>query len=204
MKETAEVLLKRTRSELAEIAEKLGIKTTGVAKTKIAESIVESRKRAGAKEVSKPMLEAPRVETSKGEVTAKEKLKPHIGKNGVFAKRAAIDAQIKKNEEAVIVIGTGVKEVQAGIKDMQSAMDSKAREMLQEGAAQLQKSVKEMHKGVKEMQSAIDNKADELQNGVKEMYSGVRVIQKGIRETESRFREYQNETANYIKDFYYA
>lgn len=199
MKETAEVLLKRTRAELTEMAEKLGIKTTGVAKTKIAESIVESRKKAGAKEVSKP-----RVETSKVEVTAKEKLKPHIGKKGVFAKRAAIDAQIKTNEEAVIVIGTGVKEVQAGIKDMQSAMDNKAREMLQEGAAQLQKGVIEMHKGVKEMQSAIDNKADELQNGVKEMYSGVRVIQKGIRETETRFREYQNETANYIKDFYYG
>jgi hypothetical protein len=36
------------------------------------------------------------------------------------------------------------------------------------------------------------------------MHIGVEVIQKGIEEMETRFGEFQNETANYIKDFYYG
>src|SRR5574341_325835 len=118
MKETAEVLLKRTRSELVEMAEKLGISTVGVAKTKIAVSIVEARKkaeRAAAKEASKPRAEAP-----KAEMIVKAQPKQRIGTKGVFAKRAAIDAQINENEEAVAAIGTGIREIQKSIHEFEA------------------------------------------------------------------------------------
>lgn len=224
MKETAEMLLKRTRNELVEMAEKLGISTAGMPKPTIAQSILEARKKAGTKETSKP-----KVETTKAAALAKAQPKPPIGKKGVLAKRAAIDAQVKENEVAAEMMGAGVKELQKGIKDMRSAMDLKAKEMLHEGTTKLQKGVREMHKGIgyqikdndkaaakmgmgvremqkgiKEVQSAIDKKTAALQAGVEEMYSGVKEIQNGIKEMENAFREFQNETANYIKDFYYG
>jgi hypothetical protein len=217
MKETPEVLLKRTRSELSEIAEKLGIDTVGISKTKIADFIFEARKKtekAPAKEASKPRAEAP-----KAGKAFKEQPRPHIGTNigkkGVFAKRAAIsaqmdvnaeavaaigigvneihkgiNAQIKDNEKAAAKMGTGIKEMHKGIKETRSAMDKKAKEMLQEGAAKLQKGVNEMHKGINAQ--------------IKDNEKAAEKMQEGIHELETKFGEFQNETANYIKDFYYG
>ncbi len=231
MKETPEVLLKRTRSELSEMADKLGINTVGISKTKIADFIFEARKKtekAPAKEASKPRAEAP-----KAGKAFKAQPKPHIGTNigkkGVFAKRAAISAQMDVNAEAVAAIGTGVKEMQTSINNMMFAMDKNAKKMRQEGSAKLHKGVdgmqkninaqtklnekaaakmgtgiKEMHKGIQDLQSAFDEKTHQLQIGVKEMHSGVKMIQKGIHQMESKFGEYRNETADYIKDFYYG
>ncbi len=206
MKETPEVLLKRTRSELSEMAEKLGIDTVGISKTKIADFIFEARKKtekAPAKEASKPRAEAP-----KAGKAFKAQPKPHIGTNigkkGVFAKRAAISAQMDVNAEAAAAIGTGVKEMQTSIKNMMVSMDNYAIEMQKEGSENLHKGVDEMHKGIQELQSAFDEKTHQLQIGVKEMHSGVKVIQKGIHQMETKFGEYQNETADYIKDFYYG
>jgi methyl-accepting chemotaxis protein len=231
MKETPEVLLKRTRNELSEMAEKLGINTVGISKTKIADFIFEARKKTEkghAKEASKPMAKAPNVGNA-----FKAQPMPHIGTNigkkGVFAKRAAISAQMDVNAEAVAAIGTGVKEMQTSINNMMFAMDMNAKNMRQEGSAKLHKGVdqmqkninaqikanekaaakmgtgiKEMHKGIQELQSAFDEKTHQLQIGVKEMHSGVKEIQKGIHQMETKFGEYRNETANYIKDFYYG
>lgn len=219
MKETAEELAaEHTRRELEGMAEKLGIGTIGIGnKVSLAAAIIKAKEKASAKEMPKPKSEV------------KARVKPAFGKKGVFAKRAAIDIQIKENEVAAEMMGAGVKELQKGIKDTRSAMDIKAKEMLQEGATKLQKGVREMHKGIgaqikenekaaakmgigvkemqkgiKEMQSAIDKKTAALQAGVEEMYSGVKEIQNGIKEMENAFREFQNETANYIKDFYYG
>ena len=198
MKETPEVLLKRTRSELSEIAEKLGIDTVGISKTKIADFIFEARKKtekAPAKEASKPRAEAP-----KAGKAFKEQPKPHIGTNigkkGVFAKRAAISAQMDVNAEAVAAIGIGVNEIHKGI-NAQIKDNEKA-------AAKMGTGIKGMHKGIQELQSAFDEKTHQFQIGVKEMHSGVKVIQKGIHQMETKFGEYRNETANYIKDFYYG
>lgn len=197
MTETAEELAaEHTRRELEGMAEKLGIGTIGIGtKVHLAAAIIKAKEEASAKEMPKPKAEV------------KARVKPAFGKKGVFAKRAAIDAQIKENEKAVVVIGAGVREIQNGIKDMRSAMDNKAMEM-QKGVDEMHKSinaqmkanekaaakmgigVKEMHRGIKKFQSAIGNKTIELQNGVKEMHSGI--------------KEIQNETANYIKDFYYG
>ncbi len=226
MKETAEELVaKHTRRQLEEMAEKLGIETLGIGtKNTLAEVIINVKEKASAKKMPKPPKEATKVAAP-----AKAQPKPHIGKKGVLAKRAAIDTQIEENVVAAEMIGAGVRELQKGIKDMSSAMDIKAKEMLHEGTTKLQKGVREMHKGmgaqikenekaaskmgmgvkemqkgIKEMQSAIDKKTAALQAGVKEMYSGVKEIQNGIKEMENAFREFQNETANYIKDFYYG
>lgn len=226
MKETAEELVaKHTRRRLEEMAEKLGIETLGIGnKTTLAEAIINAKEKASAKKMPKPPKE-----TSKAAAPAKAQPKPPIGKKGVLAKRAAIDAQVKENEEAAANIGSGVKELRKDIADMRSAMDLKAREMLHEGTIKLQKGIREMHrgmgaqikenekaaskmgmgvremqKGIKEIQSAIGNKTVALQAGVEEMYSGVKEIQNGIREMENAFREFQDETANYIKDFYYG
>jgi hypothetical protein len=231
MKETPEVLLKRTRSELSEMAEKLGIDTVGISKTKIADFIFEARKKTEkppAKEASKPKAEAP-----KAEKVSKAQPRPHIGTNigkkGVFAKRAAISAQMDVNAEAFAAIGTGVKEMQTSISNMMFAMDKNTKKMRQEGSAKLHKGVnemlkginsqindnekaaakmgtgiKEMHKGIQDLQSASDEKTHQIQIGVNEMHSGVKMIQKGIHQMESKFGQYRNETANYIKDFYYG
>lgn len=213
MTETAEELAaEHTRRELEGMAEKLGIGTTGIDKVRLAAAIIEAKEKTSSKEMPKPKLKTAEVEASWMKETVKAK--PSIGKKGVFAKCAAIDAQIRENEEAVAIIGTGVREIQRGIKDMRSAMDNKTMEM-QKGVAEMHKSinaqmkanekaaakmgmgVKEMHKGIKDLQSAIDNKTVELQNGVKEMHISI-----GAMETE--FREFQNETAKYVKDFYYG
>jgi hypothetical protein len=231
MKETPEVLLKRTRSELSEMAEKLGIDTAGISKTKIADLIFKARKKTEktpVKEASKPGAEAPKAGTA-----FKAQPMPHIGTNignkGVFAKRAAISAQMDVNAEAVAAIGTGVKEMETSINNMMFAMDKNTKKIRQEGSAKLHKGVaemqkninaqtklnekaaakmgngiKEMHNGIQKMQSAFDEKTHQLQIGVKEMHSGVKVIQKGIHQMETKFGEYRNETANYIKDFYYG
>jgi len=238
MKETPEVLLRHTRGELSEMAEKLGIDTAGISKSKIADLIFEARKKTEkttAKEASKPRAEAPKVEKS-----FKAKPMPHIGTNigkkGVFAKRAAISAQMDINADAVAAIGTGVMEMQNSIINMMAGMDNFAFEMRKEGSENLLKGVnvmhkgvdemqkgfkaqikvnekaavkmgtgiKEMHKGIQDLQSEFDDKTHQFQIGVKEMHSGVKMIQKGIQQMETKFGEYRNETANYIKDFYYG
>jgi hypothetical protein len=224
MKESPEELLKRTRSELSEMAEKLGIDTVGISKTKIADFIFEARKKTektATKEASKP-----RAATPKAKKAFKAQPRPHIGMNigkkGVLAKRAAISAHMDVNAEAVAAIGKGVMEMQTSINKMMIGMDNFAIEMMKVGSANLHKGVDEMHKGIntqtkdnekaaakmgmgikelhkeiKNFQSAIDDKTIELQKGVKEMHIGIKDIQ-------NEFIEFQNETASYIKDFYYG
>lgn len=206
MTETAEELVaEHTRRELEGMAEKLGIGTTGIDKFHLAEAIIEARERASAKEMPKSKLKTPEVEVSgmKGPV----KVNLRIGKKGVFAKCAAIDAQIKENEEAAVVIGTGVREIQSGIKDMRSAMDHKTMEM--------QKSVDEMQKSINAQMKANEKAAAKMGMGVKEMHNGITKFQSaiynktielhsGIEVMEAELRKFQNETANYIKDFYYG
>jgi hypothetical protein len=206
MKETAEMLMKHTRSELLEMAEKLGINTVGVAKMNIADSIVKARMTAekpAAKEASKQKTKA-----SKAEVPHKAQVKPHvgmnIGKKGVFAKRAAISAQMGANAEAAAAIGTGVMEMQKSIEDMTSGMNKFAKKVQQDGAAKLQKGVDEMQKSINAQTKLNEKAAAKMETGIKEMHSGVKVIQKGINQMETIFGEYRNETANYIKDFYYG
>jgi hypothetical protein len=199
MKETPEVLLKRTRSELSEMAEKLGIDTAGISKTKIADFIFEARKKtekAPAKVASKPRAEAP-----KAKKAFKAQPMPHIGTNigkkGVFAKRAAISAQMDENAEAVAAIGTGVMEMQTSIKKMMVGMDNYAIKMLKDGSENLHKGVDEMHKGINTQIKDNDKAAEKMGTGIKEMHKGIKGIQ-------NEFREFQNVTADYIKDFYYG
>ncbi len=177
MTERAEELAAgHTRRELEGMAEKLGIGTIGIGtKVSLAAAIIEAK------------------ETPKPKVAVKARVKPAIGKKGVFAKCAAIDAQIKENEKAVAVIGTG-------IKDMQSAMDNKAMEM--------QKGVEEMHKNINAQIKANEKAVAKMGLGVKALNKSIEektdVLQKGVEEMHSGIMEIQNETANYIKDFYYG
>ncbi|MDP3103888.1 MAG: hypothetical protein Q8M95_04695 [Candidatus Methanoperedens sp.] len=171
-----ELAAEHTRRELEGMAEKLGIGTIGIGtKVHLAEAIIE------AKERPKPKVEV------------KARVKPAFGKKGVFAKRAAIDTQIKENEKAVAVIGTG-------IKDMQSAMDNKAMEM--------RKGVDKMHKGINAQIKANEKAAVKMGIGVKALNKSIEektdVLQKGVDEMHSGIKEIQNETANYIQDFYYG
>ncbi|VVB90670.1 Uncharacterised protein [uncultured archaeon] len=212
MKETAEMLKKHTRGELVEIAEKLGINTAGVAKMNIADSIIKARMTAekpAAKEASK------RAKASKAEVPRKTQSKPHtgmnIGKKGVFAKRAAISAQMGANAEAAAAIGAGVMEMQKSIRDMQTSikdmtfgMTKFAEKFQQEGSAKLHKGVDEMQKSINAQIKLNEKAAAKMGTGIKEMHSGIKVIQNGIHEMETKFGEYRNETANYIRDFYYG
>jgi uncharacterized coiled-coil protein SlyX len=178
MSETAEVLLKKTRNELDDIAVKLGINTAGLAKTRIAESIVEARNKAAAKETSKPKTENPKAATPKIKEAPKvevrkQKPKISIGKNGVYAKCAAIDAQIKENNEAVAVIGVGIDELNIGIKDLRSDLDKKAKKMLKDGASNLQKGVKEMNNGIDAQITANEKAAANMNAGIKELNNGI-------------------------------
>ncbi len=146
-----ELAAEHTRRELEGMAEKLGIGTIGIGtKVHLAAAIIK------AKERPKPKVEV------------KARVKPAFGKKGVFAKCAAIDVQIKENEKAVAVIGTGIN---AQIKENEKA-------------------AAKMGLGVKALNKSIEEKTDVLQKGVDEMHSGI--------------KEIQNETANYIQDFYYG
>jgi len=191
-----ELAAEHTRRELEKMAEKLGIGTIGIGtKVHLAAAIIKAKEKASAKEMPK----------SKAEVKAR--VKPAIGKKGVFAKCAAIDAQIKENEKAVVVIGAGVREIQNGIKDMRSAMDDKTMEM--------QKGVEEMHKGINAQIKANEKAAAKMGIGVKEMHKSIvaqvkenevaaAMMDAGVKEFQNGIKEFQNETANYIKDFYYG
>ncbi len=179
MKEMKEELLKRTRGELEEIAEKLGISTIGIPRTGIAKSILEAIKKSGVKEIPK------------------KKAKLQTVKKGVFAKRASIDDQITK-------MGVGVKEMYKGVKEIQKDIGAQIK-VNENFAAKMGLGVKEVHKGIEELKSAIDEETIELQKGIKEIHSGAREIQNGIEAMGADFRKYQHETvANYIKDFYYG
>lgn len=183
---TAEELASRhTRRELEEMAEKFGIETIGIGtKVHLAEALIRAEESARAKE--KPKVEAPKVAAS-----------AKIEKKGVFAKRAAMDMQIKENEMAAEMMGAGVKELQNNIEEMRSAMDEKTREMLKEGAA-------ELRKGIHEMQKGVDTQIKENERAAAKMDTGIKKVQKGIDEFGAEIREFRNETANYIKDFYYG
>jgi len=192
MNESAEVLLKKARYELDEIAVKLGINTAGLAKTRIAESIVEARNKAAAKVTPKPKTETPKAATPKIKEAPKvevnkQEIKISVGKNGVYAKCQAIDAQINENNEAVAVIGVGIDEINKGIKGLRSDMDKKSVKMHKDGASMLQQGIKELNKGVKEKLNGIDaqikaNKmaAANMEKGVKEIHLGIKEMQTSI------------------------
>src|SRR3972149_5231427 len=204
MKETPEVLLKRTRSELSDMAEKLGIDTVGISKTKIADFIFEARKKTEktpAKEASKPRAEAP-----KAGKAFKAQPKPHIGTNigkkGVFAKRAAISAQMDVNAEAVGAIGTGVKEMQTSIKNMMVGMDNYAIEMRKEGSENLHKGVRVMHKGVDEMQKSFKAQIKVNEKAAAKMGTGIKEMHKGIQDLQSAFDEKNHQLQIGVKEMH--
>lgn len=187
MKESAEVLLNKTRSELDDIAVKLGINTAGLAKTKIAESIVEARNKAAA--APKPKTETPKVAPKRTDApkvgVIKQKPRTSIGKKGVYAKCAAIDAQIKENNEDVAVIGVGINELNNGIIDMRSDMEKKAKKMHKDGASMLQQGVKEINKGVKEKLNGIDAQIKTNKKAAANMNAGIKVLNNGIKDMQS-------------------
>jgi len=185
MTETAEELAaEHTRRELEGMAEKLGIETLGIGtKTRLAEAIIKAKEKAGAKKIPKPKMEAP----------VKMQTKPRIGKKGVLSKRAAIDDK--------------AKEMQKGVREMHKGIEAQIKEN--------EEAVAKMDLGVKELQNAMDNKAKDLQKGVREMHKGIGAQIKeneeaaakmdlGVKELQNDIKEFQDETANYIKDFYYG
>ncbi|MCZ7383883.1 MAG: hypothetical protein O8C63_03940 [Candidatus Methanoperedens sp.] len=196
MAETAENLAaKHTRREIEEMAEKLGIRTVGVSKLKIAESVVESRKKHVAKETRKVKQEK--------EVKAFKPMQT-IGKRGVFAKQA--DMEKKAGEIESFVAGlhrSAVEMQQKGIMEMKKGINAQVREN-EKAAVKMDSGVKDIQAGIEEMQADIDKKRMEMQRGVREMHRGVAEVRKGIREMENSFMEFRNDTMNYIKDFYYG
>ncbi|MDW7731378.1 MAG: hypothetical protein SCH66_02990 [Methanolobus sp.] len=196
MTRTAEELAAEyTRRELEKMAEKLGIGTIGTDKLQLSKDIIEAKEK-------EPEIEIFEAEVP-GKTPVKGKLNPRIGKKGVYAKCAAIDAQVKENEEAVAIIRTGVVEIQKGIKDMRSAIDDKATEM-QKGIDEMYRGIDEIQKGIDEMQKSISAQVKANGKAVAKMGMGIKEMHSGIEEMESRYREFQNRTADYIKDFYYG
>jgi uncharacterized phage infection (PIP) family protein YhgE len=188
MNETAEVLLKKTRNELDEIAVKLGINTAGLAKTKMAESIVEARKKAAAKEIPKaetPKAAPPKFKAPLSVEVAKPKPKISIGKTGVYAKCAAIDAQINENNEAVAVIEVGINELNIGIKGLRSDMDKKAIKMHKDGASMLQQGFEEMTTGIKEKLNGIGVQIKANKKAASNMNASIKVLNNGIKDMRS-------------------
>ncbi|MDI6655299.1 MAG: hypothetical protein QME59_05370 [Candidatus Hydrothermarchaeota archaeon] len=190
-----ELVAKHSRRELEKMAYELGVEdVTGLSKypdkSTLAEALLKARKeREGV------------VEKVRGVFKPKaEKAELRIGKNGVFAKRVAIEVQAKENAEAV-------KKIDAGVKDIQSAIKTKAGEIdaglkaINAGAKEIQKGIKAQAKenadavakigtGVREIQSAMKEKAEKIRAGIEEMREG---IQAQVKENE-----------NYVKDFYYG
>ncbi len=195
MKETLEELLKHTRRELEGMAEKHGITVAGLSKARLAESIIEARKKAELK------VKAP----------AKEKTMVDIRKTGVLAKRDDVLAQRAANEEKAREIQKGVDEMHTSVIMLQKNIAAQIKEN-EKAAAKIHTGVKQMQSDVKVMQSAIlemhfdmDKKARAIvQSGSEQLQKGVAQMQDGIKEVQTGIREFQNDTANYIKDFYYG
>ncbi|MFZ3060127.1 MAG: hypothetical protein WA102_10365 [Candidatus Methanoperedens sp.] len=190
MAETAENLAeKHTRREIEEMAEKLGIRTVGVSKLKIAESVVESRKKPVAKETRKVKQEK--------EVKAFKPVKT-IGKRGVFAKQADMEKKAGEIESFVSELHRSAMDMaHKGAMEMQKGINAQIKEN-EKAAAKMYSGVREIHAGIKQMQADMDKKAADIQKGVREMHRGVAEIRKG-------FTEFQDDTMmNYIRDFYYG
>ncbi len=189
MAETAEQFAaKHTRREVEEIAEKLGINTVGISKLKIAGSVIEARKKPAAKVT-------PRVKPVK-EVKAFKPVKT-IGKRGVFAKQADMEKKAGEIESFVSELHRSAMDMaHKGAMEMKKGINAQIKEN-EKAAVKMDSGVKEIHAGIKQMQADMDKKAADIQKGVREMHRGVAEIQKG-------FTEFQDDTMNYLRDFYYG
>lgn len=193
MTEMAEKLAsKHTRREIEEIAERLGINTIGISKLKLCEAIVEARKKAPGEEKPK----------TKGKPAARST--EAIGKSGVFALKMDMGKKAMEIDTFVSELQRNATEIRTkGITEMQKGINAQIRDN-EKGASKMKSGVKEMQRGIEQMRADIEKKSMELQKGVIEMHRGVEEIQKSTREMEKSFRDFQNNTVDYIRDFYYG
>lgn len=194
MAETAEQFAaKHTRREIEEMAEKLGINTVGISKLKLAGSVIEARKKPVAKETQK----VKQVKEVKAFKPVQTKPMHTIGKRGVLAKQADIEKKAGEIESFVSELHrSAVDMAQKGAMEMKKGINAQIKEN-EKAAVKMDSGVKEIHAGIKQMQADMDKKAADIQKGVREMHRGVAEIQKG-------FTEFQDDTMNYIRDFYYG
>ena len=170
-----ELAASHPRRELEEMAEKLGIGTIGIGnKVSLAEAIIKAKEEASAKEMPKPKVEV------------KAQVKPAFGKKGVLAKRADMDNKAKV--------------MQKGVEEIQKSFNAQIKEN--------EKAAAKIGIGVKALKKSIEEKTDVLQKGVEEIQktfnAQIKENEKAVARIESGVTELQNETRNYIQDFYYG
>lgn len=187
MTELAEKLAEKyTRGEIEEMAQKLGIITAGISKLKIAEAVIEARKKV-------PAAAKPRVKEAKAKV---EPMRA-IGSNGVFALQADMARKAVDMESFASELHTSSMDMyKKGAMEMQKGINAQIK-WNEKGAAKMESGVKELHDGIVKMRKDFEKKSLEMQKGVME-------IHRGIEEIQNNYKEFHNDTMEYIKDFYYG
>ena len=193
-----ELMSKRTRRELEELALKHGIESLGGTKSQLAEYILAAMKKQKDQPKSIPLVsqeppkstpmvspkEAPMIEKPKGAV------KPAgFGKRGVLAKANAIDnkaADLKKAGKEIR--DEGIQEMTKAVKEFHAAGKTLSRNMHSEGQKMIEDGQKRFNQGQVQFKRSIDAQVKENLEATAKLYSGAREI---MSSQEKMSREFQ-------------
>jgi len=193
-----ELMSKRTRRELEELALKHGIESLGGTKSQLAEYILAAMKKQKDQPKSIPMVsqeppkstpmvspkEAPMIEKPKSAV------KPAgFGKRGVLAKANAIDnkaADLKKAGKEIR--DEGIQEMTKAVKEFHAAGKTLSRNMHSEGQKMIEDGQKRFNQGQVQFKRSIDAQIKENLEATAKLHSGAREI---VSSQEKMSREFQ-------------
>ena len=193
-----ELMSKRTRRELEELALKHGIESLGGTKSQLAEYILAAMKKQKDQLKSIPMVsqeppkstpmvspkEAPMIEKPKSAV------KPAgFGKRGVLAKANAIDnkaADLKKAGKEIR--DEGIQEMTKALKEFHAAGKTLSRNMHSEGQKMIEDGQKRFNQGQVQFKRSIDAQIKENLEATAKLHSGAREI---VSSQEKMSREFQ-------------
>ena len=174
-----ELMSKRTRRELEELALKHGIESLGGTKSQLAEYIMVAMKKQKEPPKSTPMVgpkEAPMIEKPKSAA------KPAgFGKRGVLAKANAIDnkaADLKKAGKEIR--DEGIQEMTKAVKEFHAAGKTLSRNMHSEGQKMIEDGQKRFNQGQVQFKRSIDAQIKENSDAISRLHSGAMAIQSGI------------------------
>jgi hypothetical protein len=183
-----ELMSKRTRRELEELALKHGIESLGGTKSQLAEYIMVAMKKQKEPPKSTPMVgpkEAPMIEKPKSAA------KPAgFGKSGVLAKANAIDnkaADLKKAGKEIR--DEGIQEMTKAVKEFHAASKTLSRNMHSEGQKMIEDGQKRFNQGQVQFKRSTDAQIKENLEATAKLHSGVREI---VSSQEKMSREFQN------------
>jgi hypothetical protein len=212
-----ELMSKRTRRELEELALKYGIESLGGTKSQLAEFILEAMKKQKEPPKSTPQVRqeppksapqmrqeppkfTPQVSPKEASMIEKPKsaVKPAgFGKKGVLAKANAINnkaADLKKAGKEIR--DEGIQEMTTAVKEFHAAGKTLSRNMHSEGQKMIEDGQERFNQGQVQLKRSIDAQIKENLEATAKLHSGAREI---VSSQEKMSREFQTAGKN-IRD----